>query len=168
MNYAVFSDSHDNVENSKKALDAIVSEGITEGLYLGDFSSSNLIETVLKHAPSVSWKAVFGNTDNDWEKVLEQYKGSTQFDIQEDRSRSISLPEGEILITHFPDIALPAAETGRYRAVFYGHTHVIHDEILENETLLVNPGEIIGNRTGRPSFCLWNPVLNRVTHKYIT
>jgi len=66
----------------------------------------------------------------------------------------VGLGGKKIAWTHFPQFAKPLAVTGKYDAVFYGHTHKKHEEKI-GKTLLVNPGNIMGN-PGPASFAVYD------------
>jgi putative phosphoesterase len=57
-----------------------------------------------------------------------------------------------IAVNHYPDIARGLAAGGTYDVVCYGHDHTLHEERV-GETLLINPGEIMG-RDGRSTYML--------------
>ena len=46
-------------------------------------------------------------------------------------------------VNHYPEVGRALAESGKYDLVCYGHDHMKHEERM-GETLLVNPGEIMG------------------------
>jgi len=55
----------------------------------------------------------------------------------------IELDGLKIAMNHYPKIARGLAASGRYDLVCYGHDHTAYEEWL-GETLLLNPGEIMG------------------------
>ncbi|MEA3459684.1 MAG: metallophosphoesterase family protein, partial [Chloroflexota bacterium] len=59
-----------------------------------------------------------------------------------------------IAFTHYPEIGDSLAASGKYDAVFNGHTHRRRKEI-RGRTLLVNPGEVMG-LFGQPSYGLYD------------
>jgi predicted phosphodiesterase len=89
--------------------------------------------------------------------MLLRNKGNENFDFAPESHRELELPEGKIFLAHFPILAENAAASGKYRAAFYGDNHQKKTETLQNKTLLANPGEIAGTKTGQPSFGIWNP-----------
>jgi putative phosphoesterase len=64
----------------------------------------------------------------------------------------------KVAITHYPEIAEGLAATGKYQAVFSGHTHVFMEKQV-GKTLWVNPGEIMG-RYGEPGFIIYDTETN--------
>jgi predicted phosphodiesterase len=87
---------------------------------------------------------------------------ASQYEWQE-----LDVEGAKVFITHYPDLARIAAETGKYVAVFHGHNHRAQSEVLENGTLLANPGEIIGQRTGTPSLGVWDTESNAFDIVYL-
>ncbi len=81
-------------------------------------------------------------------------------DFAPESHRELELLEGKVFLAHFPILAENAAASGKYRAAFYGDNHQKKVEVLANGTLLANPGEIAGTRTGQPSFGIWNTADN--------
>jgi predicted phosphodiesterase len=64
----------------------------------------------------------------------------------------------KVAITHYPEIAEGLVATGKYHAVFSGHTHVFMEKQV-GKTLWVNPGEIMG-RYGEPGFIIYDTETN--------
>jgi putative phosphoesterase len=151
MLIAVFSDSHNEASNVTKALEHARTLGITTGIHLGDFTSQSII-TALYNSPIV-WIGVWGNMDE------EIRNNKTPLDIVSVDYREVTL-EGRILfLTHYPTIARMAALTGKYDAVFHGHTHLAYQELLKN-TLLANPGELCGTRFGKATYGIYDTTDN--------
>jgi len=60
-----------------------------------------------------------------------------------------------IAMTHYPDIARALAKSGNYDLVCHGHDH-IRAKTWMDETLLLNPGEVMG-RFGVRSYAVYDP-----------
>ncbi|MCK4237430.1 MAG: metallophosphoesterase family protein, partial [Candidatus Krumholzibacteria bacterium] len=73
------------------------------------------------------------------EKVSEKFPNITLHGV----AGFIKTADREVAFTHRPEFARGLASTGRYNAVFYGHTHRRKSERVGN-TWLVNPGELMG------------------------
>jgi putative phosphoesterase len=156
MKYAIISDSHDNYYNLAKALEEIKKRGVTVGFHLGDICAPPMLDILAKET-SIKWYFVWGNCDGARSLMLLRNKGNENFDFAPESHRELELPEGKIFLAHFPILAENAAASGKYRAAFYGDNHQKKTETLQNKTLLANPGEIAGTKTGQPSFGIWNP-----------
>jgi predicted phosphodiesterase len=74
----------------------------------------------------------------------------------------LELAGKRIAVTHYPDFAKGLAATGKYDAVFHGHTHDKYKDKM-GSTLICNPGEIMG-RKGKPSFAVYDTVKNEIKH----
>ncbi len=155
MKIAILSDSHNNLYNITKALEKVEEMGIEKCFHLGDFINQKTIEHILEQG-SFSWSCVWGNCDTEKESTFLAQKDNPRFDIVNDSYRELEIGGRKIFLTHFPEIADVACGSGKFDAVFHGHDHIKRKEVLLNGTLRANPGEIMGNKTGQPSFGIWN------------
>ena len=140
MKFAVMSDTHDHLRNLDRAMEQIREKNTDFLLHCGDLCSPFVVEHLASYGGPVH--VVFGNNEGD------------RFTIQSFAARFPNLTlhgevgfvktaHGEIAFTHRPEFARGLASTGRYRAVFYGHTHRRKTERIDT-TWLVNPGELMG------------------------
>lgn len=58
-------------------------------------------------------------------------------------------------LTHYPEIADLAALSGKYSAVFYGHTHEMHDGKIE-DTPIINPEKLASYPSNTISIAYYN------------
>ncbi len=151
MIIAVISDTHDNVWNLSKALGAIEERKAEVLIHCGDYCAPFIIDQLSQFSGPMH--GVFGNVDGDI-YLLTTKSTSTDNITLHGRIADVEIDGKKIAVHHFPDLARSLAASGDYNVVFYGHTHVQSVEEL-NETKLVNPGEIMGNK-GEPSFCLYD------------
>ncbi|OQY43413.1 MAG: hypothetical protein B6242_14710 [Anaerolineaceae bacterium 4572_78] len=146
MKIAVLSDIHDNIWNLEKALEKL--EGVDAMIFLGDFCAPFTLKQIAD-AFRGPIHCIQGNNDGDMlllMKIADSVGNVTFYN-----PLGIFEVDGKfIAFTHYPEIAEGLVATGKYSAVFYGHTHVFWHQ-KENDTLMVNPGEIMG-RFGSPSF----------------
>jgi hypothetical protein len=161
MKYGVISDSHDNFYNLEQAMKIIKRRGIKVFFHLGDYCAPGFVRAMMAHK-GVKWICVWGNVDGAKAKILLEQCKNPNFDMAEEAFREFETPEGKIFLSHFSLLAELAAESGRYKATFYGDNHTKRVEKLENGTLLANPGELSGFMTGQPSFGIWNAVTNKM------
>ena len=136
MKLLVFSDSHSNSHKIKKAIELHKAKCDCV-IFLGDGVRD--IEYIREQYPNISFFIVKGNCD------------FFVKDIEEERI--LYLDEFKILITHghlygaksgYGRLAYRARELGT-DAVFFGHTHIPYDDIVEIENKqirLFNPGSI--------------------------
>ena len=159
MKYGVFSDSHDNQYNFRKAIEIAKSRGVTKAFHLGDIVAPPTAGIMAENA-DIQWWVVWGNCDGAKVLTLLRNKDAKNLDFAPESHRELELPEGKVFLAHFPILAQNAAKSGEYKACFYGDDHQKFQETLENNTLLANPGEIAGTRTGQPSFGIWDTDTN--------
>ena len=140
MKIAVISDTHDHLENLVKAIERINEAGAQELIHCGDMCSPFVIDRLAKFNGKVH--VVFGNNDGDKFTIN---KVSSKFNniIIHGEAGIIETPDGDIAFAHKPELARGFASTGRYIAVFYGHTHKHSVEDI-NGTPFINPGELMG------------------------
>jgi putative phosphoesterase len=167
MLIALFSDSHDNLMNIQAALREIIRRGITLGLHLGDICGPEALELLANSG--LDWKCVWGNMDLDRASGYTAIKQCPAINIPPEDFREVFIANRVLFLTHFPDLARIAALSGKYDAVFHGHTHhmfqdaIFHIGQLKKETLLANPGELCGTRFGIPSFGIYDTERNTFT-----
>lgn len=161
MRYGVMADSHDNFYNLEESIKILKERKIQTCFHLGDFCAPSIVKAMVAHE-GIKWICVWGNVDGDKGKIVSDQCKNPNFDIAGESFREVKISKDKIFLTHFPLLAEIAAKSGIYKAVFYGHNHIKRVERLENGTLLVNPGEIVGSKTGQPSFGIWDPLANQV------
>lgn len=59
-------------------------------------------------------------------------------------------------MSHYPDFAKNASLSGNYQVCVYGHDHIYNEETLDNGTILLNPGELQGYKTGIATCMIFN------------
>ena len=155
MKYAVMSDSHDNFYNLEQVLEIIKRHKINHCIHLGDFCAPGFIMAMVAHK-DLRWTCVWGNVDGAKAKILLEQKDNLNFNITDESFREFEVDGSKVFLVHFPILAELAAKSGEYRAVFYGDDHTKKVEKLSNGTLLANPGELAGFKSGQPSFGIWD------------
>ncbi len=150
MKLAILSDSHDNIWNLEKALQKT---GDAEMLiFLGDFCAPFSLKQIAD-AFAGDIHCVPGNNDGDM-FLLMKIAGAAGNVTFHNPVGTLEAGGRKIAFTHYPEIAEGLAATGKFDAVFSGHTHVFM-ETRVGETLWVNPGEIMG-RLGEPGFVIYD------------
>ena len=150
MKLAILTDSHDNIWNLETALTKL---GDSEQLvFLGDFCAPFSLKQ-MADAFSGPIHCVPGNNDGDMFLLMTmaQAAGNVTF---YNPVGVVNTLEGDIAFTHYPEVGEGLAATGKYIAVFSGHTHEFMQQQVGN-TLWVNPGEIMG-RFGEPGFIIFD------------
>uniref|UniRef100_A0A7V3YN88 Phosphoesterase n=1 Tax=Candidatus Caldatribacterium californiense TaxID=1454726 RepID=A0A7V3YN88_9BACT len=146
MRVGVLSDSHDHLTELRRALKVLQEEGaeliIHAGDYVAPFSVAVLAEL------TIPWFGVLGNNDGEILGIFQKSEGRIKAPFLELEERGF-----RIFVSHFYQPAKLAFASGHYDLVVYGHTH---EAIVKEEgkTILVNPGEVCGLLSGRPTVAL--------------
>ena len=159
MKIAVVSDIHDNFHNLTLFFNDIITRGdIGKIICLGDFINAG----VAKHFAhfQIPTFAIFGNNDGELVGITKVALkegsnlevGFSTFDILEIEGR-------KLFLTHYPMLARPMAKSKDFDAVFYGHNHLKHQEIVDN-CLLLNPGEISAHKTTIATYAIYDTRTN--------
>lgn len=151
MKIAVLSDVHDNIWNLRKALKRM--EGADALLFCGDFCAPFSLK-MLADGFSGPIHAVRGNNDGDaflLMRVASRYEHVT---LYSEALAEVTLGDRRIAVVHYPHLAKAIAPSGKYDAVFFGHSHQAA-KMWEGRTLVLNPGEVMG-RFGKATFALYD------------
>ena len=159
MKIAILSDTHNNWNNFKKAIDWIMKEEIQLILHCGDICNREIMDEAQKYfeGPS-SAKASEG-------RRIKFVKGNGDFNLDLPDKMELEFNGKKIAFTHFPDIAKKMSQSRMYDLVFYGHTHRPWDEKI-GETHMINPGELAGHFY-KPSFAIYDTVTDKLELKIL-
>ncbi len=156
MIVGVLSDTHDSIVNLEKAVKAFKNRGVDAVIHLGDFVAPFTLRLLLDSL-NVKFEGVFGNNDGEklgLVKIASIYNG-----VLEEQPRIVSLGGRRVLLVHgFGDpvntyeVVRGLIESGRWDAVFYGHTHEANIEYVRGR-LLLNPGDG-GGALNKPTVAL--------------
>ncbi len=150
MLIAVLSDTHDNRNATRKALDLARGRGAVEVIHCGDLTSAAMMYLFR------GWTMHYaeGNMDRDAGEIRAAVDrlgtGSScgaEFHFERGGLR-IAVMHG-----NRADRLALAVESGRFDFVFHGHTHRRRDERL-GPTRVVNPGALGSATAGNYSFCM--------------
>jgi putative phosphoesterase len=150
MIIGAMADSHDRLDAVDKAISFFNSQEVTDVLHAGDLVSPFVVPLFSKLKAKLHF--VWGNNegDHDFIKVRFANIGVTplgDFAVLQLDGKKIALLHG----IH-EEIVDSLVESGCYNLVVRGHNHKA--EIVEGETLVVNPGEVCGYLTGRQTVAL--------------
>jgi uncharacterized protein len=164
MRIAILSDIHDNIWNLQKVLADMKVEKVEAIIYCGDFCAPFSFKMLADFGLQIY--AVFGNVDGAQKEItqlaLKNYKNvALEKDMLE-----VELDGRKIAICHNDRFADGLAMTGKYDAVFYGHTHELKAEKVDN-TLLANPGEVHGGISGKCTFGIYDTSVNWIDSKEV-
>jgi putative phosphoesterase len=152
MLIGVMSDTHDEIERTRKAVALFNREGVEHVLHAGDLVSPFMLDT-LKELKS-PFSAVFGNNDGDRVLIAKKFSAVIGMHIAGTFAR-IELGGMRIGLIHGDNPVLISTLSGcsTLDLLVYGHTH--RPEIRwEGSLLIVNPGEVYGHLTGRSTVAL--------------
>lgn len=159
MKLAVMSDTHDHVGNVERAIERIEGLGVQALLHCGDLVSPFVIDRLAKFGGPVH--VVFGNNEGDRFTIARVAKKFPAVTLHGEVG-FVETGAGEIAFTHRPEFARGLACTGKYAAVFYGHTHRMKVERI-GAAWLVNPGELMG-LLEPPGFVVFDPATGEERH----
>ncbi len=139
MKIGLISDSHDNLEQVRKAAELFRQRGVDQVLHAGDFISPPAIKAMA----GLPLAAVLGN--NDGEKLGLAKTFDTLGGRLEGECLVFDTPEGTIALYHgvTPAILDGLVLSGQHLAVVSGHTHKVVDR-REGKTRVLNPGTAHG------------------------
>lgn len=146
MLIGIMSDTHDHLDNMRKALLLFQEHGVQHILHAGDFTSPFTFRAL--KAFQGSFTAIFGNNDGDRLLIKQMYGDAVHV-----QPYAFILHDRRIVMMHEHHVVDALAASSMYDLVIYGHTH----EPLINrvgDTLVVNPGETCGWLYGKPSVAL--------------
>lgn len=148
MKIAVCSDIHDNIWTLEKAL-----PGMDEAdalIFCGDFCAPFTLAQLAEGFDGPV-HAVLGNNDGD-QRLLEKIAAQHENATLHGQLAELEIGGLNIAVNHYPEIGQKLAASGAYDVVCYGHDHTLHEEMV-GDTLLINPGELMG-RFGRRTYML--------------
>ena len=151
MEIAVFSDTHDNIPNTEKAIEHCVRRKISRIIHCGDVSNEKTLEMIGENFSGDVYLSL-GNADINVDAIK---KAGNAFKMKIFSSFGMmETPKGTIGFCHFPWIAKEEAKKNKYEIIFYGHTHTPWEESVNN-TKLINPGTLAG-MFQKATFAIWN------------
>ncbi|MDA8175156.1 MAG: metallophosphoesterase [Nitrospiraceae bacterium] len=147
MLIGVLSDTHDDMEMIRRAVDFFNAKKVKLVLHAGDIVSPfTFPEAFINLVPRFA--GVFGNNDGD--KVLLTEKSGGRI-LQQPRT----LEEGgkKIVLMHEPALIPSLVKSGTFDIIIYGHTHR-PDVKKENGVLVLNPGKTARLHKGKSTVAL--------------
>lgn len=160
MKIGVISDIHENFHNLVLALQKMEAEGVEQILCLGDLMNAGIAKILAAH--SVPTFLIWGNNDGEKVDIVKaSFRENSQLTVSLNTYDFLKIGGKKIFISHYDDLAIPMAESGRYDAVFYGHNHKKKNEII-GSCHVVNPGEISAQKSGVASLAIYDTETNEV------
>lgn len=139
MNIGICSDSHDHVENIKKAVSFFKEREVERVVHAGDYCSPFTIPLF----KGLDLHGIFGNNDGDKYLLMKKFNeiGATLhgdfFSFKADGVK-IAVYHGT-----YPEITQSLELCGKFDVVISGHTHEPKLDTIE-DTISINPGSVHG------------------------
>ncbi|MCL2359251.1 MAG: metallophosphoesterase [Nitrososphaerota archaeon] len=152
MLIGIVSDSHDNLLLIDKAVQILNSQKVSLVLHAGDYVSPfTITKFKLLNCPLIG---VLGNNDGDHELLKRRFSETTNCTIQ-GRFAQITREDFRIGLLHGDETELLNAiiESNHFDFVVHGHSH-LQGIVRRGKTLAINPGELCGYLTGKPTITL--------------
>jgi len=163
MKILVVSDSHDNWHNLEKAISIGNELGCEVMLHAGDFVVSAGIDLLDTFNGAIH--IVWGNNEVEkdvWRMKINKRENTTH---HEDTMQT-EIDGLKFYMNHYPEIVRDMAENHKYDVCIYGHDHFYNDEVLDSGARLLNPGEVVGWKTGTAT-CMIFDTTNKKAEKVI-
>jgi len=147
MKIGIFSDTHDKLENVKKAIELFQKEKVELVIHCGDWVSPFVPQYIYSLEPkfTIPIKTVFGNNEGDQFRFF-QRKEKEGWNIEFQKEiMTLEVDSKKIVIYHGSDKIITASliECKKYDIVLTGHTHKALVETV-NGVLHINPGSAAG------------------------
>ncbi|MEM2338173.1 MAG: metallophosphoesterase [Candidatus Bathyarchaeia archaeon] len=152
MLVGLMSDTHDCLPMVEKAIKRLNEENVELVLHAGDYVAPFVIPRFKELKAKLI--GVFGNNDGDRELLKKRFSENAKFEIHGNFAE-ININNIKIALLHGNEEELLKAliESETFDIIAYGHTHKA-EAYRKGGTLIVNPGEVCGYLTGKPTIAL--------------
>lgn len=147
----IMSDSHDNLDSIRKAVNAFNEAGVDLVIHAGDMISPFTVREINKL--NCDFRAVFGNNDGERDGLRLFFKGICYHDdIQE-----LEIAGKKYVVIHGTNenVVDALVKSGNYDVVIRGHTHKL--SVKKEKCMIINPGETCGYLSGKQTVLLLDP-----------
>jgi putative phosphoesterase len=141
----VLADSHDHLDRLRRAVEVVRAREVTALIHAGDFVSPFSIP--LLGEAGIPVFGVCGN--NDGERVGLKARFAEIGGQLWEHPLDIEIQGRRLLVLHEPFGLDGLVAAGTWSAIVYGHTHQVDYRL--GSTVVLNPGEVCGWVTGRPT-----------------
>lgn len=151
MRVAIMSDIHDHLEHLDAVLRAVQDAGVL--LCCGDLCSPFVVNRLGEgfHGPV---HIVFGNNDGDRFRIAQNASRYPHLTLHGELAE-LELDGRRIAMHHFDNVGRLIAAAGKHDVVCFGHNHRFEITRL-GQTLLINPGEVMGGLTGAATYAVYD------------
>jgi len=156
MLIGIVSDSHDNLPLIDKAVQTLNSQKVALVLHAGDYVSPfTIAKFKLLNCPLIG---VLGNNDGDHELLKRRFSETPNCTIP-GRFTQITRENVRIGLLHGDETELLTTliESGYFDFIVHGHNH-LQNIMRRNKTLVINPGELCGYLTEKPTIALLDTI----------
>jgi putative phosphoesterase len=152
MLIGLMSDTHDNLPMVDRAVKKLDEHKVELVLHAGDYVAGFVIPRLIDVKCRLI--GVFGNNDGDHELLKKRFSEYSNMEIR-DVSAEIPIDEMRIALLHGSNEELLEAiiRGNNFDFVVHGHSHTAEKRHV-GKTLVVNPGEVCGYLTGKPTIGL--------------
>ncbi len=159
MKFAVISDTHDHIDNLRKAILIMREEKCEAIIHCGDIIAPFMLKEM--EQANIPVHCVFGNNDGDLFLLTRAAHESNGLITIHGALGRIEMDGLKIAFVHDGLFAEGLAATGKYDMVFFGHSHQhFHDQI--GDTVLFNPGDVMGKDI-EPGFSIVDSLTREIT-----
>jgi hypothetical protein len=153
LKIAIISDIHDHLQNLNKALNLLQDADFL--ICCGDLCSPFVVDALGKNFHKET-HIVFGNNDGDLFRITAKAAGYKNIRLHGEFCE-LTLNGKRFAVNHYDNIGRALAKSEVYNVVCFGHNH--QKEISrEGNTLIINPGEIMGGLSGESTFAMYDSV----------
>lgn len=141
MKVGIISDTHDNLNAIKKAVELFKGENIELLIHAGDFIAPFTLpfyKELESLDPGCKFIGVFGNNDGDVLLLHKRSEGKIH-----PAPHVFDFGGKKFIVTHYPDAVSALAAGDGVDVVVFGHTHEASIS-KAGQTLIINPGECGG------------------------
>lgn len=142
MLYGVFSDTHDSIDNIRKAMRIFRERGVQTAIHLGDFCAGPSLRAIGEEG-GVKVLGILGNNDGDYLSIQRNLQAAGgelkgQFYAFESDGAKVACYHGTVA-----ELTDALIDCGTYDIVLTGHTHEAKEE-KRGKTYALNPGSVHG------------------------
>jgi len=158
MLVGAISDTHDNLPQIEKAVKYLNEQNVGLVLHAGDYVAGFVVPKL--KMLNCKLIGVFGNNDGDHELLKKRCSETINCTIH-NQFATVTIEGYKIALLHGTETELLNAiiDSGFFSAVVHGHSHNKSIE-KRGKTLSINPGELCGYLTGKPTLALLDTVKN--------
>jgi hypothetical protein len=158
MLIGLMADTHDNLPMVDKAIKKLNEENVELVLHAGDYIAPFVIPKFKELKAKLI--GVFGNNDGDRELLRKRFSENEGLEIRGNFAE-IKVDGLRVALLHGTDEELLKAliESETFDVVVHGHTHKA-ETYRKGKTLVVNPGEVCGYLSGKPTIVIYDTTKN--------